>query len=409
MDRNEYLQRVADRLPFDQAEKTDVLRELAGHLDDSTAMLEADGLPPDVAELKAVERLGPPDKLANALTDARRSRRRAMVAAGAGTYAAAGGIVYGYLFALVVVMGMSLITVVLSQGPLHWFGGGWSGWLDVTTTTVAALWVAAYVAGRKLTSTLATRAGYRIDTARPIAAVVGGSIVLAYALFGWRGSLNGLEVVMLLALPIWFAAGAWRATPGVFPSRRWRLQVIGLAVVAVPVALLLGMGYPGSGSGGDTFRPQGVDRIGLPWPATAQGVFRDSESGFNALTGQAKLSIGVTEPAALAGWSDVRIEAWRGIRTSAEFPGDWTVDPTATQPFAIEAASLETADTGSDGGPRLRGSVAIDRDPDVTMAWVALTGVAPDGRRFLIDGLSFSTVDFNGTVADWLTAVFTDR
>jgi len=49
-DRDGFLQRVADRLPFDEAEKLDVLRELAGHLADSTARYEAEGLPRDAAE-----------------------------------------------------------------------------------------------------------------------------------------------------------------------------------------------------------------------------------------------------------------------------------------------------------------------------------------------------------------------
>ncbi len=72
-DRDAFLQRVADRLPFDEAERLDILRELAVHLSDSTERLEADGLTREAAEQKAIERLGPPDRLADALTEARRS------------------------------------------------------------------------------------------------------------------------------------------------------------------------------------------------------------------------------------------------------------------------------------------------------------------------------------------------
>ena len=53
--RGEFLQRIADGLPFDEAEKLDIVRELAGHLTDSTTQLEADGLTLDEAERTALE------------------------------------------------------------------------------------------------------------------------------------------------------------------------------------------------------------------------------------------------------------------------------------------------------------------------------------------------------------------
>lgn len=58
---------------------------------------------------------------------------------------------------------------------------------------------------------------------------------------------------------------------------------------------------------------------------------------------------------------------------------------------------------------QLSGSVTIDRSPSVTLAWVAITGVAPDGRRYLINGPSHESTAFNGTAMDWLTAVIAGR
>lgn len=331
-DRDEFLQRIADRLPFEQAEKIDILRELAIHLSDSIAQLEADGLSPDAAERIAVERLGPPERLADSLTEARRSPRRLLAAAGAGTLAAANGLIYGYLFALAVFTGVSLATFLVIAGLLHEVGGNWNAFLDTTTTTVAALAVAAYVAGRKVTVTVASRAGYPVERARLVTTLLGGGAVLWYALVGWRGTLNWPQVALLLSLPIWFAIGAWRTTHAPFPASRWRLQVLGLAFVAVPTALLLGLGSPGSGSGGNTFRAQGVEKIGLPTPATIQAAIGDSsESGGNAVSGDARLTVAADNPAVLSGWRDFRIEAWRGMRTASDYPGDWVVDPGATQ------------------------------------------------------------------------------
>ncbi len=95
LDRDEFLHRIADRLPFDEAEKLDILRELTGHLADSTTQLQAEGSTLDEAERTALDRLGPPDRLAAELTQARRTPRRLLAAAGAGTWAAAGGVIYG--------------------------------------------------------------------------------------------------------------------------------------------------------------------------------------------------------------------------------------------------------------------------------------------------------------------------
>ena len=72
--RDEFLQRIADGLPFDEAEKLDILRELAGHLADSTTQLQAEGLTLDEAERTGLDRLGPPERLAAELTQARRTR-----------------------------------------------------------------------------------------------------------------------------------------------------------------------------------------------------------------------------------------------------------------------------------------------------------------------------------------------
>ncbi|MDO8485464.1 MAG: permease prefix domain 1-containing protein [Candidatus Limnocylindrales bacterium] len=413
-DRDAFLQRIADRLPFDEAERLDILRELAVHLSDSTARLEADGLTPDAAERTALERLGPPDRLADALTEARRSPRRLLAAAGAGTYAALGGALYGYLFALLVVMVVSFATVALAAA-LHLFGGSWGSLLDTTTTTVAALAAGAYVAGRMLTTTVAVRAGYHIELARRVTALVGGALVLGYALAGWSGSLTWPEVGLLLSLPVWFVVGAWRATGTPFPSRRWRLGVIGLTVILVPAALLLGMGQSGSASGG-AFYPAGVERIGLRRPAAIEAAVQ----GGGGLSPSGPVWVTIDDPSLLTGWSGFRVEAWRGITHGEEdFGPGWTVDPRAEAPFSIGAANLQVGPSSfsvgtmevpiAEGSAVVRGTISVDNTPDVTLAWVAITGLAPDGSRYILHGPDFISTSFNGTVIDWLTAVFAGR
>jgi hypothetical protein len=85
---DQFLRQVADGLPFDEAKRLDIVRELASHLADSTSRFESEGMTVDEAEKTALQRLGPPDRLAAELTHARRTPRRLLAAAGAGTWAA---------------------------------------------------------------------------------------------------------------------------------------------------------------------------------------------------------------------------------------------------------------------------------------------------------------------------------
>lgn len=406
-DRDAFLQRVADRLPFDEAERLDILRELAVHLSDSTERLEADGLTREAAEQKAIERLGPPDRLADALTEARRSPRRLLAAAGAGTWAALSGAVYGYLAGFLALTAVSIAIWLLAASPLHLFGGSWGNILGTTTLTLIAMGIGLHAAGHKLTSTAAARAGHHVRQARGLIAVLGGGLILAYALIGWRGALDWLNLALLLSLPVWFVVGAWTATDRPFPSRRWWLGVLGFVCLVVPAALALGMGTAGMMSGGGSFRPSGVEKIALPQPESIAAAITSSGGPLGA--GLVTIYATFDDPSVLTGWSDLRVEAWRGIRTEADYPGDWTVDPEATRPFATGAAALEAAEPSSGEPVRLEGSISIDRDPKVTLAWLAITGLGPDGHRYILDGLSFATTTFNGTGWDWLTSVTTGR
>ena len=417
--RDAFLQRIRDGLPFDEAEKLDVLRELAAHLADSTARLEADGLSRTDAERTALDRLGSPERLAVELTNARRTPRRLLAAAGAGTWAAVSGVVYGYLFGLLVLVVVSIGTVVLAASAVHLFGGSWGSLLDNTAMTLLALGVGVHAAGLKVTSVVAARAGYHVRAARRVTTALGGALVAGYALVGWSGTLTWPDVAILLSLPAWFVVGAWRSTAAAFPSRRWRLQILGLMLVVVPLGLVLGMSQRPQ-STGSVWSPAGVERIGLPTPEAVAGA-QDGGGGGN-VAGTDTTSTVIRDPAVLAGWRDLRVEAWRGV--GAEWdgvdPSLLALDPTAGAPFAVGPAVFETpgqspAWTWSTGEPvqddavQLSGSVRVDRSPNVTLAWVAITGVGPDGRRYIISGPSFDSTAFNGTAWDWFAAILDGR
>jgi hypothetical protein len=420
VDRGEaFLGRVADGLPFDEAEKLDILRELASHIADSTARFESEGLTVDEAERTALERLGPPDRLAIELTHARRTPRRLLAAAGAGTWAAVSGVVYGYLFGLLVLVAASLVTVPLTAGLIRLFGGSWGSILDTTSTTLLALGVGAYAAGLKVTPVVAARAGYHLRVARRATTALGGALIAGYALFCWSGTLHWTAIAILLSLPAWFVVGAWRATAAAFPSRRWRLQVLGLAFLIVPLGLVLGASQEPQGGGSMAWFP-GVERIGLPTPeavATAQ----DIESGSATGAGIASMHTVIRDRAVLAGWRDLRVEAWRGVgQVGGIDPTLMAVDAVADRPFAIGPAAvglpgqtpfepLSSGTAAPPGAVELGGSVRIDRSPSVSLAWIAITGIGTDGRRYIINGPSFESTAFSGTTWDWLTAVVEGR
>jgi hypothetical protein len=313
------------------------------------------------------------------------------------------------------VVGASLVTIPLTAGLIRIFGGSWGSILDTTATTLLALGVGAYAAGLKVTPAVVSRAGYHVRAARWVTTALGGALIAGYALVGWSGTLHWPVVAILLSLPAWFGVGAWRATAAAFPSRRWRLQILGLAFLIVPLGLVLGAGQQPQGSGSGGLRPTGVERIGLPTPeavAAAQGI----ESGGGKVGGVESIGTAIRDPAVLAGWRDLRVEAWRGTGAVGIDPSLMALDPADRGPFAVGPAGFETpgqippwtwstGDALPDGSVRLSGSVRIDRSPNVTLAWVAITGVGPDGRRYIISGPSFDSTAFNGTAWDWFAAI----
>jgi hypothetical protein len=285
--------------------------------------------------------------------------------------------------------------------------------------TLLALGVGVYVAGLKVTPVVAARAGYHVRAARRVTTALGGALIAGYALVGWSGTLTWPDVAILLSLPAWFGVGAWRSTAAAFPSRRWHLQILGLMLVVVPLGLVLGAGQQPQSSGSGGLRPTGVERIGLPTPeavAAAQGI----ESGGGKVGGVESIGTAIRDPAVLAGWRDLRVEAWRGTGAVGIDPSLMALDPAARGPFAVGPAGFEapgqiplwtwsTGDALPDGSVRLSGSVRIDRSPSATLAWVAITGIGPDGRRYIISGPSFDSTAFNGTAWDWFAAIVEGR
>lgn len=428
-DPEDFLCEVADGLPFDAAERADILEELRTHVADSTAALEAEGRSPEDARRTAVERLGPPERLAKALTEARRNRRRLLAAAGAGSWAVLTSGFYGWLVGILLAALAWLGTMFVFRfiGPLDaWtFEANSNGRFD--TVSFIGIGVAAFVAGSAITPAIAARAGYPVERVRLILAPVGAILLGVYAVAGWSGRLDAVGVVVLLTLPAWWVIGTWRRSRvgrGAFHTFAALFLVSVAMIVGTQAAqMLLDESAFGIGISGAPSSDWGLTRIAEPAPAAVTDVV--TGQGSTSIEGDAGVAaaryvVDVADVAPLAGWTDLRVEAWRATDEGVGSPTP--LSPTANAPFVVgpavwsppgEMPGGDLTWSGSEPwGPdamTLSGAVQLNRTPGVTAAWVAITGVAPDGTRYMIAEPEYLSTAFTGTVLDWITGVVASR
>ena len=229
-------------------------------------------------------------------------------------------------------------------------------------------------------------------------AVPGTLLIGAWALFGFEVALSWPAVIALLAIPIAFATGTRVAIDRPGPQvRRRHILLVFAGCVALPMAVLLAVGSQTStllssvGSGpyasfDALWHAQGLDRIGRPPPV--EGAIGDTSEALTEGVASSKLEL--ITPAALAGWSDLRFEAWRMTGD------DFRVLPGETAPFAVSPATIE--------GLTVAGSIRVDRARNVDTFGLVLVGTGPDGVRHVLWGPNGLQTAFRGTAWDWLTA-----
>ena len=408
-----FLEAVERKLPFAEGERTEILDELRGHLADCAVALRDAGLEPIEAERAAVARLAPADRLADELTRARRDTSRLLAAAGAGVWGAVRGGLWGGLIGFGVVMVAAVALAAANNAALRFLSAELFSADSGTNSIIGIviLGIAALVAGRVVTPTVAARAGYAGRLVRRATVPLGAVMLLAYALLVWSGPLNWPSVVLLVSLPLWWGAGAWqiRLVRLGFP-RRLAIGLVAALVVSLGASTIVGPASPQLPASGVSSGP-GFDRMGAP---LADGLSGAGAGGTSYGDAYRELSIDVPDRGLLAGWNDLRIEAWRGIDPTR----GWGLDPGETAPFLTGPVVWSAAGTSPDGNhtwyesspwppnaATLTGGLRLDRSPGVTDAWLVLTGVAPDGTRHLLSDPSGTQVFFSGTALDWFGAV----
>ncbi len=395
-DRRAYLARVAGDLRLPDDITREVLEELDGHLAESIASLLDAGLTADQAERESIARLGDPGELATGIRHARQTRRRLLVAVGYGVWDGAKGALWGYLFGIAVAILASMLAGIGLYIAASIFHVGPTGW-DTFTPMFVIIYVvlAAGVAGRRVPSAIAGRAAHRIsDVARPVA-VIGGIGLAVVTIFFVRTGLDLWTVAALVMLPFGFGVGAWAAngpprTGRVGISSRWLVAI----VMAVAVALVLvNVATPRRSADGE---PAGESaNIGPPASDVLGEAWVESSSSWRS--GAAiELSITFEPPDALSGWRDLRVEVW----PSMDGPdGRVGMDPAATGP------TLSVPLIAVDGGSQHHADVQLPATKTQQFFSTVTTGIAPDGRRYVLTGPDGPTASspWVGTVWEYLT------
>ena len=412
-DAEEFFSDVADALPFGEVERAEILEELRAHIADSRAELEGEGLASDVAERVAIDRLGEPGRLARALTEARRSRRRLLAAAGAGSWAVVSSGIFGWVVGVL----LAALAWIATQAVVRFVGP-----FAFDSVSYVAIGVSLYVAGSVVTPVVATRAGYRAEPVRRVLGLAGALVLAAYALVGWSGPLDAVGVVARLTLPVWWIAGISRGSKvgrGSMRTFGGLLLVAIVVTVGIQLAQLQLRGVASGAPSDVTWDGElNLSRIAAPAPAAIAAVI--TGNGQASISGSSGVAAGtfmvdVADTTVLSGWRDLRVEAWRAVDPGSGSPTP--VSPAATGPFVVSPAVWSppgelpggglTWSSSVPWGPRamtLSGSVRLDGTPWVTAAWVALTGVAPDGSRHLIAEPDYVMATFNGSVLGWIQA-----
>ena len=408
-----YLDRMTGELALPAADVAEVRAELADHLQDSIASLEAEGLDRDRAIREALGRLGPAADLGRQLRMAHQSTKRLLAGVGGGVFAGGGGFVLGYLGGIMLAL-FAALALALATPPLAAVGlrlpDITSG--DHSGNAINSIFLAvatAIAAGAATRYAVRTSASLSRRTPRSVAAfwAVGGGLGFGWwAIFGMRGAQSWPSVAIELCVPVVAAVAAFARIERSMPHvGRWAL-VVGLVAV-VGSGLVFAVAGSVSSSVINTIGQQPdlhLDSVApaaptawLPEDANFGGGWgSDWSSGGTQVSLELDPNLGAPAIAAiLANWRDVRFEAWHAL--PIVMPGlPAGIDTRYSSPTEVQSASL--SDTSFEA------VFHLERFRNSGSWWIVLTAVGPDGHRYRLESGMGGDARFNGSAWDWLTA-----
>jgi hypothetical protein len=405
-----YLDRMASALVLPAADVAEVRAELADHIADSIASLEAEGLDVEHAIRETLARLGSPVELGLQIRAAHQSTRRLLAGAGGGVFAASGGFVLGWI------AGFAMALVVIMIGAACYGLLGLAGikvpGLDDHGGTISSLMSAGallFAATQATRYAVRTSAGISRRTPRSIAIFWASASAVGFgwlALFMLKGPMSWPGAVAFLCVPVVAFASAFVRIDRPMPRVGRNALLAGLGGVA---AIILSVGLLGdisvsistgyeTGGGGPVYQwgnlPPQAPETWAPQGTIEGGGMRSADMGgelYSAITDQ---MAPVSMATALTYWHDLRFEAWHAqFGDSATMFG---IDSRYSSPFAVLPAEIHPS--------WLQAVFHFERMRDARDYEVVLTGIGPDGNRYTIADCGGAGEQFNGSVWDWITA-----
>lgn len=393
-----YLETLDHGLDLPADVRSEIGLEIACHLEDSIASLEAEGLDAERATGEALARLGRPEELARQLRRAHQTTRRLLAGAAGGVFSAGVGVVQGYVVAtfsaIMVLLAAAVAGAVAQRAGLSISlnlsdpGGG-------TIFGCLLAWVAAFVAAHRAVRASAERSRRPVRQLGRGWAIAGGAVLLFLVLFVVDMGQSWLAVPFELGVPLAFAAGALVWTERTAPRLPLRAVIaLGTVVLIAPVLLLAAATTQAGGwSFSYTEASLRLDHVAPAWLTSGAPVASGSTIGYGPT---ADVRWTLQDPNVLARFHDLRAEVWRG----SPFPGRPAgssfaiVDTSYASPYVSYPVTFagDTADTRIDVG-----------HSRTTSWWVVLVGIGPDGHRYRLGAGDFES-QFSGTLMDWLTA-----
>lgn len=404
--REAYLERLAARMSLPDGERLAAAEEIAAHIDEAIADMQSRGLPDDVAERRALQHLGPPERLADDLTAARRQGSHVLSAVGTAIrISIITGLQYLlFTWAIIIILALAGSLVVAGIGRLVGTALLQADWTPLTAGLAPGVVVGAvvYGIGRTILNPVAVSARRPAAQVRLPLAVIGVGIIAWVAIGLVEAPYHAAGALLMASAPAWFLLGVLR-----HPARHVPVLVTPVLLFTLVVFVgIAGLAFAVGGSPG-AVTSEASEPFDPNVEYAAIGPFADLEDpplGFiesNEPLAQPGPGAGpvrvvrsvVAAPLILDSWHDLRLEVWPG--PIGELNGS-LLDPDATAPLATAPMTFD--------GRRLTAAVSFLPRPDRHNYYVATTGVDTDGVRMQLAWPGLEWWRWQGTVVDFVRA-----
>lgn len=382
--RDAYLKRLADALPLPDAERAATVEEIAAHVGMVTDELIAHGVPGEVAERRALERLGAPERLADDIAASHRQPSHALTAAGTAlrvslvTTFQAFVLAWAGVFVIALMLGLAVAAIRRLVGA-DFLQADWSPLLDGLLPAVVGGLIA-YAVGCAIVGPVARAARRHPAQVRLPILIIGLCVTTIIGLTAVEARWTLWAAALMATMPAWFALGVMR--PDLVPAwhvPRWTfVALVGILVIGSASILFVG----GPLTTGGSFESEGYDpnveyaSVG-PFVSLEHPPIEfpgDGSSSAGPWQGAGPVPVeraGTIGPGFVDDWTSVRLEVWLG--PDGDLSGR-SIDPTATEPLATAPMVID--------GRRISGTVLLTPSPDRDHYYVGITGVDADGQRW---------------------------